>query len=139
MQPKVLAIVAVDKDVADIASSLSDLKAQLLKLTGAEFTVVDSASWYRKSFDRCGAWDAWVWDAVSGQDYTTRKPHFTCFVVCESTLGKASAGIVDLALRNGRKVFFWQAQGKPLLLVTKVEEQEQNLGAWSFRTTPIGD
>jgi hypothetical protein len=106
---------------------------------GRDATVTDSADWYKSFFPRCGDWDSWIWETVAGKDYATRKQRFAVFVVCDTPLGKANAGIVRLALRTGTPVLRWE-DGAPLTLVVElVEADRQDWGAqWDVRTAPLG-
>jgi hypothetical protein len=127
MKPREVEAVA-SKVKAKLSSSL-DLGAVVL---------TDSAAWYREQFDACGNWDSWVWETVTGRDYATREKHFHGFIVLGDRLGRASAGIVDLALRNGRAVLAWK-EAEPLLTVQSVVrlDDEDMVSGWGMGTTDI--
>jgi hypothetical protein len=96
-----------------------------MDLSTENVSVVDSASWYHKTFSAAGNWESWIWESVNGRDFGTRKEHFAGFVVCEPTLGRANASIVRLALRGKRTVLHW-VESAPLRLVTEVIELDGN-------------
>jgi len=101
----VLALFPRHMGESNIDSSVQELKQVMLDTLGITTQVVDSLEWFRTQFPRHNDWDAWVWETVTGKSYATRKPHFDAYVVVGSRLGKASAGIVNLALRNQKPVF----------------------------------
>lgn len=106
---------------------------------GLSATFVNSKQWYMESFTRCGDWQSWIWDTIHGRDYGSRKPHFNGYVVCENQLGRATAQIAHLALRNGKAVFHWQDR-QPLTLVSRVVEVngEDWKAGWTVQTNTIG-
>jgi hypothetical protein len=124
------------REVENVASKVKVDLSSALDLDAVVLT--DSATWYREQFDACGNWDSWVWETVTGRDYATREQHFHGFIVLGDRLGRASAGIVDLALRNGRAVLAWKAS-EPLLTVQSVvrlDDEDLVLG-WGTGTMDI--
>jgi hypothetical protein len=122
-----------------VEDALSKVKTTLSTSLGLDnVALVDSASWYREQFDSCGNWDSWVWETVTGRDYATREQHFHGFVVLGDRLGKASAGIADLALRNGRAVLAWK-ESKDLCNVQSIVclDKEDMAAGWGLGTTSI--
>lgn len=121
----------IESDVKRVESRFSD---QL----GVSATVLDSATWFREKFDSCGDWDSWVWETVTGKDYGTRRRHFDGFVVLGDRLGKASAGIADLALRNGRAVLAWKEPDFQTVKTVSVLDAEDVRAGWTIGTAQIG-
>jgi hypothetical protein len=95
----------------EVAEVAAHVQASLFSTLGLNVELVDSASWYRERFDICGNWDSWIWETVTGKDYGTREDHFAGFVMAGDRLGKASAGIVELALRRGCAVLTCHTDG----------------------------
>lgn len=93
---------------------------------------VHSADWYRESFEAAGNWDSWIWETVHGRDYATREKHFDAFVVYGENMGRANAGIVDLALKSGRVVLALHQE--TIAIVKKVisMDPEDMVSGWSI-------
>lgn len=82
--------------------------------------VMDSVSWHKEQFTTSGNWESWIWDTVTGKDYSTREPHFSGFLVYGERLGRANAAIVDLALRAKRAVLALKSSTSPIEIVQGV-------------------
>ena len=106
----------------------------------SDVTLVGSIAWYREQFDICGNWDSWIWETVTGRDYATRAEHFAGFVVAGDRLGRAGAGIVDLALRQGRLVLLWRANAplQSVRSVVPVDMSDMTSGWTVGATSDIG-
>jgi len=135
--PKLLLLVPRSMNSIEVEEVSKGVKSKLtssLGLTDAGLT--DSAAWYREMFESCGNWDSWIWETVTGRDYETREPHFDGFVVCGDRLGRASASIVNLALRNGRAVLAWE-ESLPLRSVQEVVpiDREDMTYGWGLGAT----
>lgn len=107
-------------------------------LDRSNVALTDSGEWYKEQFGACGTWESWIWETVAGRDYGTREPHFNGFVVYGDRLGRASAGIVDLALRNNRAVLALRANDAPVELVKSlalIDETDMVTG-WRVETSP---
>jgi hypothetical protein len=52
-----------------------------------------------------GDWNVWAKSVVKREHAITRKPYYDFIVVPGTTVGRATAQIVDLAVRAGRPVF----------------------------------
>tara|TARA_R100001082_G_scaffold110514_1_gene90648 strand:- start:3412 stop:3882 length:471 start_codon:yes stop_codon:yes gene_type:complete len=52
-----------------------------------------------------GDWNVWTKSVVKREHAITRKPYYDFIVVPGTTVGRATAQIVDLAVRAGRPVF----------------------------------
>jgi len=104
-------------EIAEISTQVHASLSASLGLT--DIDLLDSTAWWREQFESSGNWDAWIWETVTGRDYGTRADHFAGFVVLGDRLGKAGAGIVDLALRRGRVVLGWRPNG-PLRVVQTI-------------------
>lgn len=137
--PRLLALVSQGRSSVQIEYAVEDVKKRVRELVGREPCVMDSATWYRDHFRHCGDWDSWVWETVTGKDYSTRQLRFAGFVVCTPTLGRATAKIVDLALRNNRPVLAWKEQ-EPLTQVTRLVELDGSdwKAGWTVDTRPVG-
>ena len=100
--------------------------------------VTDSFAWYRDAFGRCGTWESWIWETVLGKDYGTREPHFDGFVVFGERLGRAGAGIADLAIRSNRAVLLYR-DGNRLESVRTVAQIDPNdmVTGWGVESTPV--
>ena len=135
VSPRFLVLVSKDMGELEKNRSVETAKAVLTAQLGlASAEVVDSSAWYRQEFSRCGDWDSWIWNTVTGKDYNTRKPHFTAFIVCEEQLGRANAQIIDLAVRNQRVVLFCQ-KDTPLKEVdgAEAEDPENWKAGWKVK------
>jgi hypothetical protein len=67
--------------------------------------LVDSHTWFLRSFSICGDYDSWAAETVQGIQYQTRRPHFRGFVVYgEGTVPAGNAKIVKGALATRRPV-----------------------------------
>jgi len=135
---KVLALVGRGQTPQQRKGELSNLEQTFAQMgLGAE--IVDSASWYKDFFSRCGDWDSWIWETVVGKDYITRQPRFGCFVVCQTPMGRANAGISRLALRSGTPVLLWKDQAALEKVTEVVETDEADWGAkWGVKVAPNG-
>ena len=101
-----------------------------------QVSTADSKSWYTSHFESAGTWESWIWDTVCGKDFATRKPYFQGFVVIGSTVGRAGAGIVDLALRTGKAVLSYD--GEHLSQVTGVTApSDGEYGSWAVEARRI--
>lgn len=138
--PRILALVGNGLTPMQIEAQLKELGKSLSALgASAEPKLVDSSTWYKTAFPRCGSWDSWIWETVTGKDFTTRKPHFAGFVVTDTPIGKANAGIVRLALRNGTPVLLWRDHASIEVVTDVVEGDPTDWGAsWDVQTKPLG-
>lgn len=104
----------------------------------SEVLITDSGTWYKQSFDTAGNWDSWIWETVLGRDYETRDRHFSGFVVYGDRLGRATAGVCNLALRSDRAVLVFDGQrlGKVTSVVTV--DQENMVSGWTVDVSAIG-
>lgn len=135
---KVLALIPKSFGSPARAELKAQVESRLGTMTGKRVEVTDSIDWHRGTFGSSGGWDDWIWNTVSAVDYTTRKTKFDAFVTCVQDLGRANAGIVKLALRNGRAVLHWKDQ-EPLAVVQKLDERDSDdwVGGWRVCTTQI--
>lgn len=103
---------------------------------GVKIEVVSSTEWYEKTFEACASWSDWIWKSVVEVDYASRKPQFAGFIVCTKSLGRANAGIVDLALKQNRAVLAISDDDR-LVVVTglRTDDPEDWMGGWSVRTS----
>lgn len=137
--PNLLALVPRGTMPIEVDTLLGELSDQLKNQLGLDATLTDSLTLFRETFDRCGNWDSWIWDAVSGRDYNTREHRFKGFVVCKSrSLGRANASIVDLALSNQRAVLYFEP-GNPIQFVSKIAqtEAEELASGWTVTTQEL--
>lgn len=138
MTPRLFAIVGTDLSVPEIQQLAEKLRVDLSAWLGVQVEITDSQTWYSQRFATSGNWDAWIWDTVLSRDYSTRKPFFDGFVVCEELLGRAGAGIVSLALRNQRLVLHWKDQALIQNVVGVDPVGSDWKSGFSVRSAPIG-
>ena len=123
-----------DADVVSVARSKAE--GQLAKLLPAGFEIKTSEEWFNESFDRSGDWSTWAWETVHGIRYADRQPHFSGFVVCQYTLGKVNADIVQTALKAKKPVLFCKDfTGVVESVVT--EDSEDWKSGWSLEVAPF--
>ena len=123
--PRLLAIIDRSLSAGEIEGVCKSVRGKLLDEMNMPFEIVDSAKWYRASFAASGGWDSWIWETVTGKGYESREEHFRGFVVCQGeNVSRATAGIVELALRNDRPVLFWDEEAPYLKVVAGVEETD---------------
>jgi len=119
---------------SEIEEAAIQVKAGLVATLGlTDVSILDSAAWYREQFSVSGNWDSWIWETVSGRDYGTRENHFAGFVVFGDRLGKASAGIVELALRTGRPVLVWNNSLRTVRSIKPVDASDMTSG-WAIES-----
>jgi len=105
-------------------------------LSLSDVEIEDSQSWYTTRFETSGSWESWIWDTVCGRDFSTREPHFKGYVVMGESLGKAGAGIVQLAMRMNKVVLSYD--GEILSVVSGItSDSEEEFGSWFVSTTSI--
>jgi len=137
--PRLLVLVNRDMPAGAIERALDTARVALQEGLSLSAELVDSRDWYHRQFSRSGDWGAWIWETVTGKDYSTRLPHFRGFIICQEELGKANAQIVELALRNGRAVLLCQRGEAPRIVhsVTERDSQDWKYG-WSAQCAAIG-
>ncbi len=137
---KIRLLVLVTKGLSDdyVDQLMGDVKRTLAEAGIANVALQDSGSWFREQFQRLGDWDSWIWETVNGVDYITRQHNFDGFVVTSDQLGKANAGIVQLALRNKRAVLHY-VEDRPLRKVLEVhaDDPENWAEGWSIDSTAL--
>jgi hypothetical protein len=94
--------------------------------------LVHSADWYHETFQSCGNWDSWIWETVTGRDYGTRDKHFDGFIVYGEKLGRANAGIVDLALRSDRVVLAMREAQLDIVTGVVALDTEDMVSGWTL-------
>lgn len=99
---------------------------------GIEPTLVSSKDWYEQKFASCGDWEAWVWHTVMEKPYGHRQPIFAAFVLTSNRIGKANAGVADLALQNRRVVFRWHRDQ-----IHRVSKLRQVSDSWKDGWEPV--
>ena len=127
-EKRILALVPNDLNEGQLAQIRSAICSTFLDL-GISVIVTDSMKWYREKFAASGNWDSWVWDTVLGRDYSTRSRYFDGFVVVSQKLGRVSANIAILALRNDIFVLSWSED--KLFLITKFIPKADS---WVYQT-----
>lgn len=133
-----MALVPRDLTAPEVEKVVNDTKATLTDIGGTQLILTDSGTWYRSEFGRCGNWESWIWETVTGRDYNTRRPNFNGFVVCgPKTLGRAHAGIVKLALRNGRPVLWWQEGHLESVVEIAENNPEDFTSGWEIYTRSL--
>lgn len=106
-----------DEPKADrLAEDLADLLRVEHKLV---VEVITGAKDYEQNFHRYGGWDGWTASVATGNEYrgTSLGPRFDAIVVSPDVLiGKATASIVNMALKMRKPVYFYDG-GKKLSAV----------------------
>lgn len=92
-----------------IDSGLRDTVAAFLA-SGDTVTVVAGRDDYMKHAPSAGGFNGWCRDVVTRIDMTTLNPAYAAFVVPGTSVGKATALILQLAMQKGRRVFSLQYQ-----------------------------
>ena len=139
--PRILVLVGNGSTPLQIQARLKELQKLLSSKLGTtvEPELIDSSTWYKTFFPSCGNWESWIWETVTGKDYSTRQPRFSGFIVTETPLGKANAGIVRLALRNNSAVLLCRNQADIAVVTDVVETEQSDWGAnWDVTTKPFG-
>lgn len=131
---RVLALVGKSQTPQQVKSQVAVAQKKL----GPTAQVIDSSTWFKEFFPRCGDWSSWVWETVTGKDYQTRQPRFSLYVACSATLGKGNGEIVQLALRSSLPVLLCE-EGSPLSRVTGlVKSSDESWGSqWVAQTKPL--
>jgi hypothetical protein len=124
----------------EVQAATAAVSKQLGAELGLHAQVTDSATWYREHFARCGDWESWIWDTVTGKDYVTRQVRFKGFIACKNKhLSRANAGIIRLALTNNRAVLFWEPEAEIQAVLDVVEnDPEDPAQGWQIYTTALG-
>ena len=99
--------------------------------------LVSSSDWYVEQMGRCGGWDNWIYESVSGKDYATHKPHFVGYVVCGKDIGRASAAIVLQALQAGKPVLALEDGRMDKVTKLAVVNEDNWAEGWSITTEPL--
>jgi hypothetical protein len=127
------------KDITDdvLESTRVELEKQLVSIAqGKNYTLTLARDDWEENFHRCGGWDEWIDYVVNGTAFGTSEPRYTGFVSVGRVLGKASAGILRLALlRPAPVAIFEQHGGNNWTLteasrVTPVERNNFKAGWW---------
>lgn len=131
MVPRSMMPIEVDEAVVKVRAALTSF------LSHDNLELTDSVAWYRQQFAASGSWESWIWNTVTGKDYGTREPHFNGFLVYGERLGRASATIVDLALRAQRAVLALKKDDQPIELVQRVElvDETDMVSGWRYEST----
>jgi hypothetical protein len=87
---------------------------------------------YRLNFKQCGKWDTWIENVIVGRDPTTTAFRYDIFIVPDETVGAATAKMIDLALRNGRKIYYWAGDRPLRIRELKVIDTKNFKRGWSF-------
>jgi hypothetical protein len=99
-------------------------------------TIVDGVEDWTENFHRCGGWNGWAQDVATGRDINGR--HRFDIIVCPHiVVGKATAQIVDAALRMTKPVFHVRRDGEVARVVTVAQEDPESWKAgWVLVTDP---
>jgi hypothetical protein len=73
-----------------------------------------------------GGWEQWQSDVVSRCNATTGKPMYQGFVVIGKHCGKATAGILQLAILKGKETLHFDSDEEALLDVLAVAPEDQD-------------
>jgi hypothetical protein len=92
----------IDRDVHDVGLAFA--------ATGDNVVVVAGRDDYMKHAPSAGGFGGWCRDVVNRMDMTTLKPVYSGFVVPGTSMGKATALIIQLALAKKCPVFSLQYQ-----------------------------
>jgi len=105
----------VNDAVADLTAALQVRAGQ-----GTYVKVTPGVDDYNQRFPLCGGWDAWTASVGSGHAYDG-SPLFHGIVVPTMAVGKATAGIIEAALKAERPVLFWDRTSRTFSPVNGVE------------------
>lgn len=83
-----------------------------------------------------GDWNVWAKSIVSREHAITRKPYYDFIVVPGTTVGRATAQIVDKAVRAGRPVFLLSQNEERLERITQVYPFDVDDWQGGFRCEP---
>lgn len=111
-------------DIAGRADALTTA-LQVRAGAGTSIKVVAGRDDYHQRFPLCGSWDAWAASVGSGHAYDG-SPLFHGIIVPTLEVGKATAGIIEAALRAERPVLYWQPQERVFQPVNAVEQVDGN-------------
>ena len=136
---RVLALFNRSVSDSEIEATCEQLSRVASDTLGQRLVVHNSAAWYREQFQKSGSWEAWIWETVSGIDYRTRAPHFSGFVVCSETLGRANAGIVRQALAAKKAVLHLHPSGLRSVTQLNVLPTDSWVNGWSVSSVKIGE
>ena len=111
----------------DIDQRTSDLTValQVRAGIGTLIKVTPGRDDYHQRFPLCGSWDAWTASVGSGHAYDG-SPLFHGIIVPTMEVGKATAGIIEAALRAERPVLYWQPRERVFQPVNGVEQVDNN-------------
>jgi hypothetical protein len=95
---RVFLATAKDESADKVAEWKAEIEAQA---PGVE--VVDGLTDWHANFARCGGWNGWAEDVAGGRDINGRA-RYDAIICPRACVGKATAQIVECALRNGKPV-----------------------------------
>ena len=105
------------ESVQGIDSAITQLSS-LLSSRGGDARIIPARKDYDTNFR--GDWDRWADSTATATHSVTRKPRYNLFVVPGRYCGRATARIVQSALKAERPVFTWD-RDQSLQKVTQIE------------------
>jgi len=88
---------------------------------------------HKQSFT--GDWEKWQRSIVKRKHATTGDIRYHMFVVPNKECGRATAGILEMALREGRKVCLWDREAGKISKVYRVENFDPEDWTAGFRVS----
>ena len=101
------------KELRAQAGKLLDLLQEKFKTKGDAYPtlqVVLGREDHRRHW--AGNWEAWQASIVDRQDFMTGHPVYSIFVVPDGFCGRATAGILNRALKVNRPVMWWDGESR---------------------------
>ena len=121
----------------DAIEPTNDLKQILQGMK--DLDVITSIEEFDRSFTKRGGWSEWIEFIANGKHYTSQKPLFECYVMTQQEVDKATAQIVERALKTGKPVFYME--GLTLRQVQRVRHvfDSPEVESWQLTFPEDGD
>jgi hypothetical protein len=113
----------------DEMARATQLLAEALGDAYAFVTVTSGEDDWREHFHNAGGWDAWTGRVAFGRKYGSPEPFYHAIIVPDRVLGKATAGIVQLALQWSKPVLLFE--GDQLWRVTRLDIDGRDFRSWA--------
>ena len=111
---------------------VAEWKAELTTLIPG-VDVVDGLTDWQQNFSRCGGWNGWAEDVATGRDINGR-PRYDAILCPRESVGKATAGIVEAALRAHKPVLLGGAIGVRRVVAVVQDDPTSWKSGWSLVT-----
>ena len=110
---------------------------QFLAANGSRIQVEQSDEWFKRSFNRAGSWDSWIWETLNGRYYETGEPLFAGFITLRRYLGRANGQIARGALQGGTPVLLWDGDQLHQVVDVLHEDPGDWTAGWTLNTQPL--